>query len=170
MVQERSGMNQKSRSVLNIAAPVQFSDSEQLLRISSVTGAKFGRILACFTTTARECIPVKKKRSNIMNRRIIAVLAVIVGLTTVGALVYAGMDMEENKQQVAMTELPAAVQKTIQDNLGGGTVIETAKETEGGSTYYEAEIQKSGGEKVQIKIAEDGKLISVGKGEDEDND
>jgi uncharacterized membrane protein YkoI len=105
-----------------------------------------------------------------MNRTIIAVLAVIVGLTTVGALVYAGMDMEENKQQVAMTELPAAVQKTIQDNLGGGTVIETAKETEGGSTYYEAEIQKSGGEKVQIKIAEDGKLISVGKGEDEDND
>jgi uncharacterized membrane protein YkoI len=105
-----------------------------------------------------------------MNRRIIAVLAVIIGLTTVGALVYAGMDKEENKQQVAMTELPAAVQKTIQDNLGGGTVTEIAKETEGGSTYYEAEVQKSG-EKVQIKVAEDGKLISVGKGEeDEDND
>jgi uncharacterized membrane protein YkoI len=106
-----------------------------------------------------------------MNRRIIAVLAVIVGLTTVGALVYAGMDMEENKQQVAMTELPAAVQKTIQDNLAGGTVTETAKETEDGSTYYEAEVQKSGGEKVEIKVAEDGKLISVGKGEEgEDND
>jgi uncharacterized membrane protein YkoI len=106
-----------------------------------------------------------------MNRKIIAVLAVIIGLTTVGVLVYAGTDKEENKQQVAMSELPAAVQKTIQDNLAGGTVTETAKETEGGSTYYEAEVQKSGGEKVEIKVAEDGKLISVGKGEEgEDND
>jgi uncharacterized membrane protein YkoI len=106
-----------------------------------------------------------------MNKRIIAILVVLIGLTTVGALVYAGMDKEENKQQVAMTELPAAVQKTIQDNLGGGTVTETAKETEGGKTYYEAEIQKSGGDKVQIKVAEDGELISMGKREeDEDND
>ena len=104
-----------------------------------------------------------------MNRRI-AVLAVIIGLATVGTLLYAGMDKEENKQKVAMTELPAAVQKTIQDNLAGGTVTETAKETKDGKTYYEAEVQKAGAEKVQIKVAEDGQLISMGKGEeDEDN-
>ena len=36
-------------------------------------------------------------------------LAVIIGVSAIGALVYAGMD----KQKVAMTELPAAVQKTI---------------------------------------------------------
>jgi hypothetical protein len=42
-----------------------------------------------------------------------------------------------------MTELPAAVQKTIQDNLGGGMITDTAKETKGGKTYYEAEVQKS---------------------------
>ena len=47
-------------------------------------------------------------------------LAVIIGVSAIGALVYAGMD----KQKVAMTELPAAVQKTINDNLGGGTVTE----------------------------------------------
>jgi len=87
-----------------------------------------------------------------------------------GALVYAGMDKDENKQKVAMTELPAAVQKTIQDNLAGGTVSETAKVTKDGKTFYEAQVQKSGGEKVEIKVAEDGMLINVGKEEEEDDD
>jgi uncharacterized membrane protein YkoI len=105
-----------------------------------------------------------------MNRRIKTAIAVIIGLAAVGAMVYAGMDKEENKQKVAMTELPAAVQKTIQENLGGGTVTETAKEIKGGKTYYEAQVQKSGGEKVEIKVAEDGSLIAVGKEEEDDDD
>jgi len=106
-----------------------------------------------------------------MNRRIIAAIAVIIGLAAIGAWVYAGMDKEENRQKVAMTELPAAVQKTIQDNLGGGTVTETAKETKDGKTYYDAQVQKSGGEKVEIKVAEDGSLIGLGKvGKEEEDD
>jgi uncharacterized membrane protein YkoI len=104
-----------------------------------------------------------------MNRRTIAAIDVVIGLGTIGALVYAGMDQDENKQQVAMTDLPTAVQKTIQDNLGGGTVTETVKETKRGKTYYEAQVQKSGGEKVEIKVAEDGKLINVGKEEEDDD-
>ena len=104
-----------------------------------------------------------------MNRRTIAAIAVIIGLGTIGALVYAGMDKDENKQKVAMTDLPPAVQKTIQDNLAGGTVTETKKETKDGKTFYEAEVQKSGGEKVEIKVGEDGKLINVGKEEDDDD-
>jgi Protein of unknown function (DUF2874). len=105
-----------------------------------------------------------------MNRRTIAAIAVIIGLGTIGALVYAGMDKDENKQKVAMTDLPPAVQKTIQDNLAGGTVTETAKETKNGKTYYEAQVQKSGGEKIEIKVAEDGALMGVGKEEEEDDD
>ena len=104
-----------------------------------------------------------------MKKRIIVAIAII-GIGAIGALVYAGTDENENKQKVAMTDLPVAVQKTIQDNLGGGTVTETAKETKGGKTYYEAQVQKSGGDKVEIKVAEDGKLIGVGKEEEEDND
>jgi uncharacterized membrane protein YkoI len=104
-----------------------------------------------------------------MKKRIIVAIAII-GIGAIGALVYAGNEETENKQKVAMTDLPAAVQKTIQDNLGGGTVTETAKETKGGKTYYEAQVQKSGGDKVEIKVAEDGKLIGVGKEEEEDND
>ena len=103
-----------------------------------------------------------------MNRRIIAAIAVIIGVSSIGVLVYAGMDKEENEHKVAMTELPVAVQKTIQDNLGGGTVTQTERETKAGKTYYEAEVQKSGGEKVEIKVAEDGKLIGVGKEDDDD--
>ena len=69
-----------------------------------------------------------------------------------------------------MRELPAPVQKTIQDNLGGGIITETAKETKGDKTYYEAQVQKSGGEKVEIKVAEDGTLIRVGKEAEEEED
>jgi uncharacterized membrane protein YkoI len=111
----------------------------------------------------------EKRRSIQMNRRIIAAIAVIIGLGAIGALVYAGMDRDENKQKVAMTDLPPAVQKTIQDNLAGGTVTETMKETKDGKTYYEAQVQKSAGEKIEIKVAEDGKLIGVGKEEDDDD-
>jgi uncharacterized membrane protein YkoI len=103
-----------------------------------------------------------------MNKRNIVAIAVVIGLAAISAVVYAGMDKEENKQKVAMTQLPAAVQKTIQDNLGGGTVTETEKETKDGKTYYEVEVKKSGGDTVEIKVAEDGSLIGVGKEDDDD--
>ena len=105
-----------------------------------------------------------------MNRRIMWAIAIIIGLGAIGALVYGNMDKEENKQKLAMTDLPPAVQKTIQDNLAGGTVTETTKETKDGKTYYEAQVQKSGGEKVEIKVAQDGSLLGVGKEKAEDDD
>jgi hypothetical protein len=103
-----------------------------------------------------------------MKAKIIVSIAIL-GTAAFSAIAYAGNEENENSQKVAMNELPTAVQKTIRDNLGGGTVTETVKETKGGKTYYEAEVQKSGGEKVEIKVAEDGNLIGVGK-EEEDND
>jgi hypothetical protein len=103
-----------------------------------------------------------------MNRKIVATIAMVVGLGAISALVYAGSERDENKQKVTLTDMPPAVQKTIQDNLAGGKITETVKETKDGKTYYEAEVQKSGGEKVEIKVAEDGKLINVGQEEDDD--
>lgn len=100
----------------------------------------------------------------------IIVASAILGITTTAALVHAGEEVNENRQKVEMRDLPAAVQKTIQDNLGGGTVTETAKETEGDKTYYEAQVQKSGGEKVEIKVAEDGTLIGTSKEEEDEDD
>jgi hypothetical protein len=99
----------------------------------------------------------------------IIVATAILGIMTTAALVYAGDEENENRQKVAMRDLPAAVQKTIQDNLGGGTVTETVKEAKGDKIYYEAQVQKSGGENVEIKVAEDGTLVGVGKEEEDDD-
>jgi hypothetical protein len=109
------------------------------------------------------------KRKPTPMKTAIIVATAILGITTTTAMVYAGDEENENKQNVEMRDLPAAVQKTFQDNLGGGTVTETAKETEGDKTYYEAQVQKSGCEKVEIKVAEDGTLIGLGKEEEDDD-
>jgi hypothetical protein len=106
-----------------------------------------------------------------MKTKTITIVAVaILGIAGIDAMVYAGNEEHENKQKVAMSEVPPAVQKTIQDNLGGATITEVAKETKAGKTYYEADVHKAGGEKVEIKVAEDGKLIGVGKEEDDDDE
>jgi uncharacterized membrane protein YkoI len=125
-------------------------------------------MLAHFRRSTCEDIAANNKDNSQMNKRIIAAMAIAIGLGTIGALVYAGTEKDENKQKVTLTDMPPAVQKTIQDNLAGGKVTETVKETKEGKTYYEAEVQKSSGEKVEIKVAEDGKLINVGQEEDDD--
>ena len=106
------------------------------------------------------------------------VATALFGITALAGtgLVYADEEASENEQKIAITEMPTAVQKTIQDNLAGGTVTETAKETKEGRTYYEAKIKKSGGEEIEIKVDPDGKLISAGREQEngekdeEDND
>ena len=99
------------------------------------------------------------------------VATALFGITALAGtgLVYADEEASENKQKIAITEMPTAVQKTIQDNLAGGTVTETAKETKEGRTYYEAKVQGSGGEEIEIKVDPDGKLISAGKEEEDDD-
>jgi uncharacterized membrane protein YkoI len=99
------------------------------------------------------------------------VATALFGITTLAGtgLVYADEEASENEQKIAITEMPTAVQKAIQDNLAGGTVTETAKETKEGRTYYEAKVQESGGEEIEIKVDPDGKLISAGKEEEDDD-
>jgi len=47
----------------------------------------------------------------------------------------------------------------------------TAKEVKNSKTVYQAHVRKSGGQEVEVRVAEDGKLISVGKENDaEHND
>jgi len=71
----------------------------------------------------------------------------------------------EKEEKVQWSSVPAAVQKTITENAGGGKVEEVEKETKtkhGKSvTVYEAKVNKSDGKKVEIKVGEDGKLIKV---------
>jgi hypothetical protein len=92
-----------------------------------------------------------------------------IGVTALAGVVYAAEEEKEHEQKIALSTMPPAVQKTIQDNLGGGTITETAKETKEGKTVYQAHIKKSGGEEVEVRVAEDGKLLSVGKEDDQES-
>ena len=93
----------------------------------------------------------------------------VLALVALGAQAYAANQESENRQKMEISALPNPVQETIQDNLGGGTIVQVAKVIRGGETYYEAVVQKPGGAQMEIKVAEGGKLIEIGKKE-EDND
>ena len=102
-----------------------------------------------------------------MKARIIIATAII-GVTALAGVVNAAKEGNENEQKIALTDMPAAVQKTIQDQLGGGSITETTKEMKKGKTVYQAHVKKSSGEEIEIKVAEDGRLISIGKENDKE--
>ena len=92
----------------------------------------------------------------------ILALALTVGLGASGARANEKEEgKNEDEQKVEMKDLTADVQKTIQDHLAGGNVTRVVKESENGKTLYNADAQKPNGEKVEIKVAEDGKLIKA---------
>lgn len=68
-------------------------------------------------------------------------------------------------EKVKWADVPAQVQKTITSHASGGKVMEVEKDAkmiDGKSvTVYEAEVTKPDGKKIEIKVAEDGKLIKV---------
>jgi hypothetical protein len=70
-------------------------------------------------------------------------------------------------EKVPWSDVPAAVQKTITENSGGGKIEEIEKETEtiGGkrTEIYEADVRKPDGSKIEIKVGKDGKLIAIDK-------
>jgi uncharacterized membrane protein YkoI len=74
----------------------------------------------------------------------------------------------DDEVKVTFDQLPAAVQATLKDEAGSGSIGDIAKETKDGTVTYEADVTKDGN-KLEVKIAEDGKLIQS-KIEDEDGD
>ncbi|HXI84679.1 MAG TPA: hypothetical protein VNL17_11395 [Verrucomicrobiae bacterium] len=63
-------------------------------------------------------------------------------------------------EEMALTNLSAAVQKTIQQNAAKGRIESIADVTEDGQSYYEAAVSFNGQEKTFI-IGTDGKLIDT---------
>jgi len=111
-----------------------------------------------------------ENKTKIIEMKTTVILATaIIGFTVLASL--ADAEDEENNihQTIALSDMPAAVQKTIQDKLDGGTITRTAKETEESDTVYEAYVKKSEGEEVEIKVTSDGRLIGVGKEEEDDD-
>lgn len=82
-------------------------------------------------------------------------------------MAYAVSSFAGKEEEVKWSEVPAKVQKTISENMGGGKIEEIKKETRitaGKSmTIYEAKVRKPGpsGKKIEIEVDEDGKLIEL---------
>ena len=107
------------------------------------------------------------KRHHLVKSTTLA-LALAVGLGASGAR---ANEKDEDEQKVEIKDLTADVQKTIQDHLAGGNATRVVKESENGKTLYRADVQKPNGEKVEIKVAEDGKLVGLNANDkEEEND
>jgi hypothetical protein len=75
----------------------------------------------------------------------------------------------KKKEEIKLSDCPAAVQQTIKDNAGSGEILEVEKSAKKGAVVYEAEVKKADGKKVDIKVAADGKLIEIEAAEDGDH-
>lgn len=66
---------------------------------------------------------------------------------------------EANEVHVKFSDAPAAVQSTLTKNADGKTIETLDKEEHHGKTIYEADVMQDG-KNYEIKVAEDGTLLS----------
>jgi hypothetical protein len=62
---------------------------------------------------------------------------------------------EEKEEAINMSDVPAAVQKTFNDEAAGGKIVRVEKE----ENNYEAVIEK-GGKQTGVEVSPDGKVVS----------
>ena len=62
---------------------------------------------------------------------------------------------EEKEEAINMSDLPAAVQKTFNDEAAGGKIVRVEKE----ESNYEAVIEKDG-KQTGVEVSADGKVVS----------
>ena len=86
--------------------------------------------------------------------RALIILLLIGGIAAVPALAQAD-------DTVSLSQTPAAVQKTIQSQAGGGRMGEITKETDGGGTVYDVGLTAKDGSDRDFSVAQDGTLLSV---------
>lgn len=77
----------------------------------------------------------------------------------------------QKKEEVHLTDVPAAVRATIKRELGGVMPEQVERVTEKGNIYYEVEAEVSGKE-IELEIGEDGTLLDkeVEGADDDDGD
>ena len=62
---------------------------------------------------------------------------------------------EEKEEAISMSDVPAAVQKTFNDEAAGGKIVRVEKE----ENNYEAVIEKNG-KQTGVEVSADGKVVS----------
>jgi hypothetical protein len=75
--------------------------------------------------------------------------------------------VEAGDVKVKLADCPAAVQDTLKKEAGAGTIGNVEKDAEDGKTSYEADVTIDG-KAWEIKVAEDGKLVSKAIDDDKD--
>jgi len=65
-----------------------------------------------------------------------------------------------SEKAITMKDLPAAVQRTVQEQIKGAAILHLSKEFEGGKTVYEVEMQVKGHGK-DVTIGASGAVIEV---------
>ncbi len=86
-------------------------------------------------------------------KHIVPVMAVATVLT-LGA--WTTLSAEEEKEEaISMSDVPAAVQKTFNDEAAGGKIVRVEKE----ESNYEAVIEKDG-KQTGVEVSADGKVVS----------
>jgi hypothetical protein len=90
-----------------------------------------------------------------------ACAAIALGLTTLGCnhTKHSEEDDEAGETQVKFTDLPPAVQATINRESGNASIDTVDKEPHDGHPVFEADA-KLDGKNYEIKVAEDGTLLS----------
>ena len=86
-------------------------------------------------------------------KHIVPVMAVATVLT-LGAWTTLSAE-EEKKEAINMSDVPAAVQKTFNDEAAGGKIVRVEKE----ESNYEAVIEKDG-KQTGVEVSADGKVVS----------
>lgn len=85
----------------------------------------------------------------------------------------ANEEVEAGEVKVQLNETPPAVRETINRELTGNELEDIAKKQRDGKTVYETDIIKKGGEKWEVVVAEDGKIVTnlkEGSGEEQAED
>lgn len=109
-----------------------------------------------------------------MRTRWLLVVLMAMGLVSVMAPALRAADAKEaekekkTKVKVTLDQLPAAVKDTIQTEAKAGTLGDIEKVTKDAKTYYEADIVIEG-KKWEVKVGEDGKVISKAVDEEKDD-
>jgi hypothetical protein len=92
---------------------------------------------------------------------------IVVLLATVGLIGCANLKAEDKKGEekegdevkISFAECPAPVKATLNKESNNAKIESVDKETDEGKTIYEADVMMDG-QNYEIKVAEDGKLIS----------
>ena len=81
-------------------------------------------------------------------------------LAVVLAITYTAATAPAQEKKIQRSDLPAAVQETIDQQSKGATVLGFSKETEHGQTLYEAELAIKGRSK-DISMDANGKVVEI---------